>query len=154
MIKILFVCHGNICRSTMAQSIMTYLVREAGLEHVVEVDSAAVSREEIGNGMYPPAKSELRRRGIPEIPHRARQVTLDDYAFYDVLVCMDRSNVRLLSYCIGSDKEGKVRMLMDYTDQPGEVSDPWYTDRFDEAFDDIYLGCSEMLHRIKQNETL
>lgn len=140
MIKILFICHGNICRSTMAQAIFTHLVRDAGVEEKFFIDSAAVSREEIGNPIYPPAKRELERRGIAVVPHRARQMTREDFRDFTRIYYMDESNAWRLSRMAGYDPE-KVFPLL-----PGrEVSDPWYTGDFRKAFDDIYEGCRSIL---------
>lgn len=140
MIKILFVCYGNICRSTMAQAIFTHLVRGAGVEEKFFIDSAAVSREEIGNPIYPPAKRELERRGVPVVPHRARQITREDFRDFTRIYYMDESNARHLSRMTGYDPE-KIFPLL-----PGrEISDPWYTGDFRKAFDDIYEGCRNLL---------
>lgn len=146
--KILFICHGNICRSTMAQSIMTHLAPD------ILSDSAAVSREEIGNDMYPPARRELEKRGVKAVYHRARQVRREDYRHFDLLVCMDNANKKRLQTIIGEDEDDKVRMLMDYTVRPGEVANPWYSGRFDVAFDDIMSGCLGMLERIVRGEKM
>lgn len=145
MIKILFVCHGNICRSPMAQCIFQQLAEEAGVGDRFEIDSAAVSAEELGNGIYPPAERELRRHGVPVLPHRAWQLRERDYERYDLFVVMDRSNFDRLFMRFRADPQGKLRMLMDYTPQGGEVSDPWYTDRFDVAYRDICEGCEALL---------
>lgn len=147
--KVLFVCHGNICRSPMAESIFTGLAADAGMADAFEIDSAAVSTEEIGNDLYPPAKAELRRRGVTIVPHRARQITRRDYEHFDLIVAMDHSNVRWLKRLLGGDPQGKVRLLMDFTGRGGEVSDPWYTDRFDVAFDDIEEGCRALLASLR-----
>ncbi len=143
MIKILLVCHGNICRSTMAQAIFTDLVQKAGAEARCFVDSAAVSREEIGNPIYPPARRELARRGVPEVSHRARQITREDFQSFTRIYYMDESNARRLSRMAGYDA-GKVFPLL-----PGrEVSDPWYTGDFKKAFDDIWEGCQRILEEV------
>ena len=145
MKKILFICHGNICRSPMAEMIMKHMVRQAGLEREFSIASAATSTEEIGNPIYPPARAELNRHGIMAEKRGARQVTRKDYQEYDLLIAMDHYNVRNLHRMLGGDPEGKVHLLMDYTDRPGEVSDPWYSDRFDIAFGDIWEGCEGLL---------
>lgn len=143
MIKILFVCHGNICRSTMAQAIFTYLVQKAGAEGRCVADSAAVSREEIGNPIYPPARKELARRGVPEIPHRARQITREDFRDFTRIYYMDESNAHRLSRMAGYDA-GKVFPML-----PGrEVSDPWYTGDFRKAYDDIWEGCQRIMEEV------
>ncbi|MDY2600994.1 MAG: low molecular weight protein-tyrosine-phosphatase [Eubacteriales bacterium] len=145
MTKILFVCHGNICRSPMAEFVMKDLVEKAGLSHAFEIASAATSTEEIGNGVYPPARTDLKRRGIPCLPHWARQVTRRDYQEYDLLLCMDSQNVRNLLRLLGGDPEGKVRKLLEYAGQAGDVADPWYTGGFDRAYEDIYRGCAGLM---------
>ena len=142
MKKVLFICHGNICRSPMGEFILKDLV---GKDPRLEIATAAVSREELGNPVYPPARRELARHGISCQGKQARQVTAKDYAEYDYLICMDLSNVRNLMRIIGSDPEGKVHLMMDFTDTPGEVSDPWYTGDFARTYDDILRGCQGLL---------
>ncbi len=146
MKKILFICHGNICRSPMAEMIMKHLLRERRLEKQFEVASAATSTEEIGNPIYPPARAELARQGVFVEKRGARQVTKRDYAAYDLLIAMDYYNVRNLNRMLDGDPEGKIHLLMDYTDRPGEVSDPWYSERFDIAYRDILEGCQGLLN--------
>ncbi|MCF0142514.1 MAG: low molecular weight phosphotyrosine protein phosphatase [Parasporobacterium sp.] len=136
MIKILFICHGNICRSPMAEFIFKKMVKDAGLEKDYVIASAATSREEIGNDIYPPAKRELTKRGVPFERRGARQVTREEYKDWDMFICMDEQNVRNIMRIFGSDPEKKVSMLLDRS-----VADPWYTDNFGAAFDDIYRGC-------------
>jgi len=139
MIKILFVCHGNICRSPMAEFIMKDLVKKAGCEDRFEIRSAAVSTEEIGNPVYPPAKRELARHGIGCEGHRARQVTRADFEYYDRIYYMDRSNARWLARMLPADPE-KIRPLLDR-----DVADPWYTDDFETTWEDILEGCQSIL---------
>ena len=148
MIRILFICHGNICRSPMAEYVMRDLAQKAGLGDTVSVDSAAVSSEEIGNPVYPPARAELARRGIPCERRGARQLTRRDYDDYDLLVCMDTWNVRNTKRIIGSDPENKVHMLLEYAGRDGDVAAPWYSDRFDIAYEDILAGCEGLLDAI------
>lgn len=145
MTKLMFVCHGNICRSPMAEYIMKELVRRAGREDEFEIASCAVSSEELGNGVYPPARAELERRGIPCGGHRAVKLTAGDYDKYDLFIVMDRSNLRLAREILRGDPEGKLHKLMEYTGESRDVSDPWYSRRFDVAFDDIYRGCEGLL---------
>ena len=144
MKRVLFVCHGNICRSPMAEMIMKHLIRERALAGYV-IDSAAVSREEIGNGVYPPAKRELAAHGVRCEPHRARQVTAADYEQWDCFVCMDMSNVTRILRIFGNDEAHKVHRLLDFTGRPADVADPWYSDRFDIAYADILRGCEALL---------
>ena len=144
MKKVLFTCHGNICRSPMAEMILKHLVRERGLSGYV-IDSAAVSREEIGNGVYPQAKRELAAHGIRCDAHRARQVTAGEYDAWDYFVCMDMSNVTRILRIFGHDREHKVYRLMEFTGHAADVADPWYSDRFDIAYADILRGCEALL---------
>ena len=139
MIKILFCCHGNICRSPMGKFILEDLVRKAGLSSEFEIDSAAVSREELGNPLYPPARRELQKHGIPCEGHRARQVTMEDYRRFDRIYYMDGSNARYLSRMLPSDPE-KIRPLLQR-----DVADPWYTEDFTAAYEDIVEGCRKIL---------
>lgn len=145
MIKILFICHGNICRSPMTQSVMTHLVAQAGLSSEFQIDSAATSREEIGNPVHPGTRNKLASEGVPLIPHRAVQVRRQDYAAYDLLIPMDRNNFRNLYRIIGDDPQGKVRLLLDFTTRPGDIADPWYTGDFDAAYRDVLTGCQGLL---------
>lgn len=154
MIKILFVCHGNICRSPMAEFVMKKLVREEELENMFFISSCATSREEIWNGIgnpiYPPAQREMNKRGVPfDSSKRAVQLKAEDYGKYDYLIGMDKMNIRNIMRIIGSDPEGKVYRLMDFTERKGDVADPWYSNRFDTAFNDIYEGCRCLLEKIK-----
>ena len=146
MVKVLFVCHGNICRSPMAEFVMKALVKARGLEGEYYIESAAVSAEETGNPIYPPAKRCLRQHGVLfDEGKRARQVTRADYDRFDRIICMDASNLRWLRYIIPSDPERKVHLLMSYTGSGRDVADPWYTGDFETAFQDILTGCSAML---------
>jgi len=149
MIKILFVCHGNICRSPMAEFVMKDLVKKAGVEGLFEIASAAVSTEEIGNSVYPPARRKMAEHGINCAGKRARQVTRADYGYYDHLICMDRSNLRWLDRIIGSDPEGKVSLLLDHAGIHRDVADPWYTGDFDATWDDVMTGCTALLEQLK-----
>ena len=152
MIKIMFVCHGNICRSPMAEFIFKKMLSERGLEKDFLVASSATSREEIignvGNPVYPPARAELGRHGISCDGKRAVQFTKADYEKYDLIITMDSMNVRNLMRIIGSDPDGKVKKLMDYTSRGGDVADPWYTGDFDVTYRDIYDGCEALLNSL------
>ena len=145
MIKILFVCHGNICRSPMAEFVMKKFVSEAGMEEKFEIASAATSTEEIGNPVYPPARRKLAEHGIDCGGKTARQVTRRDYEKYDLLIVMDHNNLRNLQRMLGQDKENKIHLLMDYTDRLGEVADPWYTGDFEQTWMDVTEGCRGLL---------
>lgn len=148
----MFVCHGNICRSPTAEFIMKDLVRKECPESNIYIASSATSTEEIGNSIYPPAKAELSRRGIPFDDKRAVQLTKDDYDKYDMFLVMDGNNMRNIMRIFGSDPDGKVHRLLDFTDRGGDISDPWYSGRFDTAFDGIYEGCAALLNYIlKEN---
>lgn len=148
MTRILFICHGNICRSPLAEFIMKALVKERGLEGDFEIASAATSREEIGNPLYPPAQRKLREHGIPFGLHAARQITRKDYIYYDQIVAMEAYNLRNLRPVVGSDPEKKVSLLMAYTQRPGDVADPWYTGDFETAYQDILEGCRGLLETV------
>ena len=152
MIKIMFVCHGNICRSPMAEFIFKDMIKKQKMSHLFEVASCATSTEEIWNGIgnpvYPPAKAELALHGISADGKRAVQLKAADYDKYDLFVGMDSANIRNMHRILGGDPAGKIRKLMDYTDRGGDVADPWYSDRFDIAYRDIYDGCNGLLEDI------
>ena len=143
--KILFVCHGNICRSPMAEFVMKWLVKEAGRESEFEIASAATSTEEIGNPVYPPARRKLAEHGISSVGKYARQITRRDYQYYDLIVGMDQWNLRNMRRMLGGDPDNKICLLMDYTDRPGDVADPWYTGDFEATWLDVLEGCKGML---------
>ena len=150
MTKILFVCHGNICRSPMAEYVMKDLVQKIGLEDEFEIASAATSTEEIGNPVYPPARNKLAQHGISCQGHAARQLKRADYDRWDLLIGMDQANLRNMNRICGGDPEGKIHLLMDYTARPGEVADPWYTGDFETTWQDVLLGCSQLLQLLTQ----
>jgi len=147
MIKILFVCHGNICRSPMAEFVMKDLVEKAGLEARFYIESAAVSAEELGNPVYPPARRELAAHGISCDGKTARQMSRADYDRFDLLVCMDTSNLRRMERICGGDPKGKLSRLLDHTDHPGDVADPWYTGDFTATWQDVCSGCTALLEK-------
>ena len=142
MKRILFVCHGNICRSPMAEFVMKDLVEKAGLGDQYYIESAAVSTEEIGNPIYPPAKRCLERHGVWYDPAKcARQVTRADYNRFDIIICMDASNLRLIRRIIPEDPENKIHLMMSYAGIERDVADPWYTGDFEATWDDVLQGC-------------
>lgn len=146
MVKILFVCHGNICRSPMAEFILKALVKSRGLEDFYHIESAAVSDEEYGNPIYPPAKRSLKQHGVWFDPAKtARTITAEDYSRFDRIICMDESNLRWMRHIIKDDPEGKIHLLMSYTGRRRDVADPWYTGDFETCFQDILRGCEAML---------
>ena len=153
-ISILFVCLGNICRSPMAEFFMKDLVAKEGLDRAFRIESAATSREELGNDIYPPARRELQRHGIPCAGHAARQITAADYEEFDYLICMERANIRSAMRIWGSDSAGKVSRLLDHTSRPGDVADPWFTGDFEATWRDVSQGCTALLRRLRQRHGL
>ena len=148
--RILFICHGNICRSPMAEYIMKELVKREGVAGDWEIESAAVSREELGNPVYPPARRKLLEQGIPCGHHTARQMTRADYDRFDLLIGMDRSNLCTMQRIGGGDPDGKLHLLLDFTDRKGEeVADPWYTGDFDAVWEDLLEGCQALLREYR-----
>lgn len=137
----------------MAEMLLKHLVEQSGLSDQFEIDSAAVSTEEIGNDIYPPAQRKLREKGVPFTRHAARQITKADYAYYDHIICMDHSNLRYLSYILGDDPDGKVSLMMDWAEpttkmtprQARDVADPWYTGNFEATYRDLLAGCQGLL---------
>ncbi len=153
MTRIMFVCHGNICRSPMAEFIFKKMIAEKGVEKDFYVESTATSREEIGwngigNPVYPPARAELKKHGIQCEGKRARQLTKEDYPNFHLFIGMDSANIRNMARIFGNDSENKIRKLMDYTCRGGDVADPWYSDRFDIAYKYIYDGCEALLKEL------
>ena len=149
MYKIMFVCHGNICRSPMAEFVFKKMLSERGIEKKYYVASCATSTEEIGNPVYPPAKAELKKHGISCDGKYAVQLKKTDYQLYDLFVCMDSRNFSNMLKIFGSDPENKMRKLMDYTSRGGDVADPWYTDRFDVTYKDVCDGCEALLETLE-----
>ena len=149
MKKILFVCHGNICRSPMAEFVMKELVRRAGLSDQFLIESAATSREELGNDMHYGTRAKLREQGIPFTRRAARQIRPDDYDRYDYLVAMDDENEYYMNRCWGPDPEHKIVRLLSFAGKNRDIADPWYTGNFDQTYDDILEGCTAFLNALK-----
>jgi protein-tyrosine phosphatase len=154
MLKILFICHGNICRSAMSEFIMKDMIAKKGLSAKVQVASAATSREETGCDMYPPAKRKLDKEHIPYTKHRARQVTKSDYEEYDLLLCMEEYNIRNLKRIIPADPNKKIHLLLEFSAKPRDISDPWYTGDFDRAYEDITEGCKGLLEHLQKEKKI
>ena len=154
MTRVLFTCHGNICRSPMAEFVMKDLVRKAGLENQIHIASAATSTEEIGNPVYPPARRKLAEHGIGCAGKTARQLTRSDYDQYDLLIGMDSANLRNMRRICGGDPDGKIHLLMEYTGHPGDVADPWYTGDFETTWRDVLAGCRGSLELLQQEGVL
>ena len=148
--KILFVCHGNICRSPMAEFVMKKLVEDEELGEQFEIASAATSTEEIGNPVYPPARRKLAEHGISCEGKRARVITRDDFHYYDRIVAMDHENLQGLKWLFGKDRDHKISLLMDYTHRPGDVADPWYTGDFEATWQDVSEGCRGLLEYLTE----
>lgn len=148
MIKILFICHGNICRSPMAEFVLKDMVHKRGLDDDFHIASAATSTEETGNPVHPGTRNKLRQYGISVDGKYAVTLRRSDYDKYDYIIGMEQYNVRNIMRIIGSDPEHKVHCLLDFTDQPGDIADPWYTGNFDDTYDDIYKGCTAFLETV------
>lgn len=147
-IRVLMVCHGNICRSTMAESVMTYLVKQRHMDNQFYINSAATSREEIGNTPHHGTVRKLKEVGIPVVPHRATQMTAQDYEEYDYLIGMDTANIRNMNRIAGGDPEGKIYKLLAFAGSGRDVADPWYTGDFDATYNDVLEGCTAFLNKI------
>ena len=158
MVGIMFVCHGNICRSPMAEFILKDMLKRRGWENRCRVSSCATSTEEIwgghGSPMYPPAKAMLTVHGIPYTEREAVQLRRSDYAAYDLFIGMDSANIRNMMRILGGDPQGKIHKLMDFTDRGGDVADPWYSRNFDDAYRDIRDGCEGVLAWLSQSDRL
>lgn len=153
-IKVLMVCHGNICRSTMCESVFTYMVKERHIDRLFEIYSAATSREEIGNGPHYGTVSKLRQAGIPVVPHRAVQMTKADYDYYDYLIGMDTANIRNMNRIAGGDPDGKIYKLLSFAGIGRDVADPWYTGDFEATYQDVVAGCEGFLQFLKERGEL
>lgn len=147
MIKVLFVCHGNICRSTMAESVFTHMVKERKIENQFEIFSAGTSREEIGNPVHYGTVNKLKELSIPVVPHRAVQMTKEDLEYYDYIIAMDDNNIRNIERIIGGKNE-KVKKLLSFTSSIADIADPWYTGDFDKTYEDIKKGLNAFLEKI------
>lgn len=154
MVRVLFVCHGNICRSPMGEFIFKDMVARMGIASQFEVASAATSREEIGNPVYPPARRELAKHGISCAGKTARQVTAADYAHYDYLLYMEAYNLPRLLRVIGSDPQGKCHRVLDFAPHPADIDDPWYTGDFSGVYDQITQGCRYFLKYLEEKHEL
>ncbi len=152
MKKLLFVCHGNICRSPMAEFFMADLLEKRGLSHRFSVSSAATSREELGNPVYPPAQAVLRAHGLEPGGKTARQLTKEDYEAHHYLIAMDRQNLQNMRRICGGDPGGKIFRLLDVTDDPGDIADPWYSGDFTQTWMDVTRGCQALLKRLVKDD--
>ena len=150
MIKILFICHGNICRSTMSQFVFQDMINKRGLSDRFYINSAATSREEIGNPPHYGTVNKMREVGVPVLPHKAVQMTKKDYEKYDYLIGMDEANIRNMTRIVGSDPKGKIHMLLDFSDESRAIADPWYTGNFEATYQDVVEGCEGFLHFLKE----
>ena len=151
MIKILFVCHGNICRSPMAEFVLKDMVKKAGIAEAFYIASAATSTEELGNPVYPGTRKRLAQEGISVAGKHAVQIKRSDYEKYDYLIAMDNRNISNMKRIFGNDPDGKICRLLDYTNSPGDIADPWYTGDFDLTYDDVYAGCKAFLGKKSWN---
>lgn len=154
MIKVLFVCHGNICRSPMAEFVFRDMVTKQGLGDVFEIASAATSTEEIGNPVHYGTRNKLKEFGISTDKKRAVQLKKSDYTYYDYIIGMDQRNISNIFRMFGISDDPKVFRLLDITEKPRDIADPWYTGNFDITYDDVYEGCLALLHYIKQDKGL
>ncbi len=150
MKKIIFLCHGNICRSPMAEYVMKDLVRKAGLTEEFEITSGAVSDEEWGNPIYPPAQRKLREKNVPFGRHSAHKISPAEFADQDIVIVMDRSNLRWLSRIVGDYSYEKVHLMMEFAGEIRDVADPWYTGDFEQTYRDVLAGCTGLIKRLTE----
>lgn len=149
MVKVLFICHGNICRSPMAEFLLKDMVKNLGVSNQFEIASAATSTEELGNPVHYGTRKKLAEYGISVAGKTARQMTASDYGYYDYLIAMDRNNLRNMKRFVEADADGKVSLLLDYAGRSGEsIADPWYTGDFDETYNDVYAGLLGLLKHL------
>lgn len=154
MIKVLMICHGNICRSPMAEFVFRDMVNKAGLSHAITVESAATSREEIGNPVHYGTRNKMQQMGIPMAPHYATQMRKQDYKEYDYLIGMEQWNMRNMKRICGEDKEHKMYKLLDFSKHPRDIADPWYSGNFDATYNDVKEGCEALLTYLKREHQL
>lgn len=154
MIRVAFVCWGNICRSTLSESVFTHKVNALGLGDQFVIDSFATSREEIGNPPHRGTVNKLRQVGIPLVPHRAKQITLADYDKFDYIIGMDGINIKYLNRMLNGDPEGKIYKFLSFTGVDKDIADPWYTGNFDATYEDVMKGCEGFLNYLKENNEI
>lgn len=154
MIKVLFVCHGNICRSTMAEFVFKDMVKNRGIADKFYIASAATSTDEIGNDIHRGTRNKLIEVGVPFEKRQARQMTRDDYAKFDFLLGMDTPNIRNMTRIAGGDKDNKIKRLLDFTDRGGDIADPWFTGNFDVTYDDVKEGCEGFIDYLAENKMI
>ena len=150
MIKVLFICHGNICRSTMAQYVMQDMVKKAEICKQFYIDSAATSYEEIGNGVHSGTRNKLQKEGIECGNHQARHLEKADYENFDYIIGMDTANIKNIQRIVGPDTDGKVYKLLQFAGESGDIADPWYTGNFDVTYEDVVRGCRGLLKEISE----
>lgn len=154
MIRVAFVCWGNICRSTLSESVFNHRVNALGLGDQFVIDSFATSREEIGNPPHRGTVNKLRQVGIPLVPHRAKQITLADYDEFDYIIGMDGINIKYLNRMLNGDPEGKIYKFLSFTGVDKDIADPWYTGNFDATYEDVMKGCEGFLNYLKENNEI
>lgn len=154
MIRVAFCCHGNICRSTLSQSVFTHKVKELGFADLFMIDSFATSTEEIGNPPHRGTVNKLREVGIPLVPHRAKQITLRDYDNFDYIIGMDTANMRNLNRMLKGDPEGKLYKFLTFAGSDRDIADPWYTGNFDITYDDVVEGCEGFLEYLREKREI